>query len=173
MITHDVRLGADVQIPHPELVNLYGCEIGDGSKIAAFVEIQRDVVVGRNVKIEAFAFLPSGVTIEDGVFIGPHVCFVNDHFPRAVGPDGELLDRGEWTVTPTIVRRGASIGAGSTVLCGVSIGEQAMIGAGSVVTHDVHPRGIARGNPARVAGTVREFSNDLVSIRPEQDDEGT
>ena len=170
MITEDVRLGRYVQIPHPELVNLYGCQIGDGTKIAAFVEIQRDVLVGRNVKIEAFAFLPSGVTLEDGVFIGPHVCFINDHFPRAVGPDGELLDRGDWTVTPTVVRRGASIGANSTILCGVSIGEGAMIGAGSVVTHDVHPFGIARGNPARVAGTVRGVRSDLVRVRAESDD---
>lgn len=172
MITDDVRLGRDVQVPHPELVNLYGCEIGDGTKIAAFVEIQKEVVVGRNVKIEAFAFLPSGVTIEDGVFIGPHVCFTNDHFPRAVGPEGELLDRGQWTVTPTVVCQGASIGANCTILCGVTIGEGAMIGAGSVVTHDVHPFGIARGNPARVAGTVRGFSHDLVTVLPETGDEG-
>lgn len=170
MITDDVRLGSDVQIPHPELVNLYGCQIGEGTKIAAFVEIQSEVVVGRNVKIEAFAFLPSGVTIEDGVFIGPHVCFTNDRFPRAVGPDGELLDRGEWTITPTVVRRGASIGAGATILCGVSIGEGAMIGAGSVVTHDVHPHGLARGNPARVAGTAREHSGDLMRVTPERGD---
>ncbi len=172
MITDDVRLGRDVQVAQPELVNLYGCEIGDGTKIAAFVEIQWGVVVGRQVKIEAFAFLPTGVTIEDDVFIGPHVCFINDHFPRAVGSDGKLLQRGEWTVTPTVVRRGASIGAGSTILCGVSIGEGAMIGAGSVVTHDVHPNGIARGNPARVAGTMREAGTDLVSVLPESDDGG-
>lgn len=170
MITDDVRLGKDVQVPHPELVNLYGCQIGEGTKIATFVEIQRDVVVGRNVKIEAFAFLPTGVTIEDGVFIGPHVCFINDHFPRAVGPDEELLDRGDWTITPTVVRRGASIGANSTILCGVTIGEGAMIGAGSVVTHDVRPNGIARGNPARIAGTVTELNGDLLSVRPEKDD---
>lgn len=169
MISEDVRLGANVEIAHPDLVNLYGCEIGEGTTIAAFVEIQREVVVGRNVKIEAFAFLPTGVTIEDGVFIGPHVCFVNHHFPRAVGPDGELLDHGERAVTPTVVRRGASIGAGSTILCGVDIGEEAMIGAGSVVTHGVHPRAIFRGNPARGAGTLREWNSDLVRVRPEED----
>lgn len=172
MITDDVQLGTDVQVPHPELVNLYGCEIGEGTKIAAFVEIQRDVVVGRNVKIEAFAFLPSGVTIEDGAFIGPHVCFTNDYFPRAVGPGGELLERGDWTVTPTVVHRGASIGAGSTILCGVSIGEGALVGAGSMVTHDVRPHAITRGNPARVAGAVRDFGGDLVAVRPETDDDG-
>jgi UDP-2-acetamido-3-amino-2,3-dideoxy-glucuronate N-acetyltransferase len=167
MITDDVRLGSDVQVAQPDLVNLYGCEIGDGTRIAAFVEIQRDVVVGRNVRIEAFAYLPSGVTIEDDVYIGPHVCFTNDHFPRAVGSDGKLVQDGDRAITPTVVRRGASVGAGSTVLCGVSIGERAMIGAGSVVTHDVHPNGIARGNPARVAGTMRELSPHLLSVRPE------
>lgn len=172
MIADDVQLGKDVQVPQPDLVNLYGCEIGDGTKIAAFVEVQRDVVVGRNVKIEAFAFLPTGVTIEDEVFIGPHVCFTNDHFPRAVAPDGKLLEHGDWAITPTVVRRGASIGAGSTILCGVSIGEGAMIGAGSVVTHDVHPNGIARGNPARVAGTMREFNAHLLSVRPENSEPG-
>lgn len=171
MITDDVRLGTDVRIPHPELVNLYGCEIGDGTTIAAFVEIQRDVVVGQNVEIEAFAFLPTGVTIEDGVLIGPHVCFDNDHLPREVASGGDLIDNGQVTVNPTIVGRGARIGAGSTILGGVHIGEGAMIGAGSVVTHDVHPRGISRGNPARDAGTLRELKSDLFAVRPPADDD--
>ncbi|MFZ0215836.1 MAG: acyltransferase [Candidatus Dormiibacterota bacterium] len=170
MIAGDVRLGKDVQIPHPELVNLYGCEVGDGCKIAAFVEIQRGVVIGRNVKIEPFAFLPTGITVEDGVFIGPHVCFTNDFHPRAVDRRGRLLQRDQWTVTQTVVQAGASIGAGATILCGVTIGEGAMIGAGSVITRDVHDHGLARGNPARVAGTVRDLEGGAVSLKPEEVD---
>ena len=150
MITDDVKLGANVSIPHPELVNLYGCTIGEGCKIASFVEIQRGVIIGKNVKIEAFAFICSGVTIEDGAFIGPRVCFTNDKLPRSVGPDGEVLKPGEWTITPTIVRRRASIGAGSTIMCGISIGENALIGAGSVVTADVKPNMLAYGDRARM-----------------------
>src|SRR2546425_7093881 len=121
VIADDVQLGRDVTIHHPELVNLYGCTIGDNCKIASFVEIQRGVVLGRNVKIEAFAFIPTGVTIEDGAFIGPHVCFTNDRYPRAVGADGELLGAGHWEVVPTVVKRGAAIGANATIVCGVTI----------------------------------------------------
>jgi acetyltransferase-like isoleucine patch superfamily enzyme len=156
VIAPDVRLGRDVVIHHPDLVNLYGCEIGDGCTIGAFVEIRREVRVGRNVKIQAFAFLPEGLTIEDGVFIGPHVCFTNDRYPRSVGPDGALLSRDDWTVVPTRVRRLASIGANVTVICGVTIGESALIGAGSVVTSDVPDHAIVTGAPARVVGDVRE-----------------
>ena len=150
MIGPDVRLGANVVIHHPEQVNLYGCNIGDGCKIASFVEIQRGVTIGRNVKIEAFAFIPSGVTIEDGAFVGPHVCFTNDRRPRATGEYGELLEGGDWEVVPTLVGRGASIGANATIVCGVTIGERALVGAGSVVTRDVPPRSLVVGNPARV-----------------------
>ena len=152
MITRDVELGEGVVIPRPDLVNLYGCRIGSGCRIASFVEIQRGVVVGRNVKVEAFAFIPSGVTVEDGAFIGPHACFTNDRFPRAVTEDGRRLDAGEWTLVPTLVRRGASVGANATILCGVTIGEEALVAAGAVVTRDVPPRGLVRGNPARLVG---------------------
>ncbi|HEU5318375.1 MAG TPA: acyltransferase [Chloroflexota bacterium] len=152
MISPNVFLGQNVVIHHPEQVNLYGCRIGDNCKIASFVEIQRGAILGNNVKVEAFAFIPTGVVIEDGAFIGPHVCFTNDRYPAAVGPDGELLTGEEWEVVPTIVRRGAAIGAQSVIVCGVTIGEGALVGAGSVVTRDVPPGALVRGNPARVAG---------------------
>jgi UDP-2-acetamido-3-amino-2,3-dideoxy-glucuronate N-acetyltransferase len=153
VVTPDVRLGKNVSIPHPELVNLYGCTIGDNTKIAAFVEIQRGAALGRNVKVEAFAFIPTGVTIEDGAFIGPHVCFTNDRNPRAVSEAGDLLTAHDWQVIPTVVKRGASIGANATIVCGVTIGENALVGAGSVVTRDVPPNTVVRGTPARVAGS--------------------
>ena len=152
MIAPDVRLGRDVIIPHPELVNLYGCTVGDNCKIAAFVEIQRGVVLGRNVKVEAFAFIPSGVMIEDGAFIGPHVCFTNDRYPRAIDDVGELLAADGWAVASTLVERGASIGANATIVCGVTIGEGALVGAGSTVTRNVPSHTLAVGNPARVVG---------------------
>lgn len=147
-----VRLGEDVVIHHPEHVNLYGCTIGANCKIASFVEIQRDVTIGRNVKVEAFAFIPTGVTIADGAFIGPHVCFTNDRYPAAVNENGELLSGADWSVTPTVVERGASIGANATIVCGVVIGEGALVGAGAVVTRDVPPHSLVVGNPARVVG---------------------
>ena len=124
-----------------DFVNLYGCKIGRDCKIAAFVEIQRDVVIGNRCKIEAYAFIPSGVTIEDDVFVGPHATFTNDLYPRATG---------EWSITPTKVKRGASIGANATVVCGVTIGERAMVGAGAVVTKDVPAGALVVGNPAKV-----------------------
>jgi UDP-2-acetamido-3-amino-2,3-dideoxy-glucuronate N-acetyltransferase len=152
LIEPDVVLGASVIIPHPELVNLYGCTIGDGCKIASFVEIQRGVRLGRNVKVLPFAFIPSGVTVEDGAFIGPHVCFTNDLYPSAVDEDGQLLTETDWEMVPTLVGRRASIGANATILCGVTIGEGAMVAAGSVVTHDVPAGMLVAGVPARVAG---------------------
>jgi len=152
MIAADVSLGEGVVIPHPELVNLYGCTVGDGCKIASFVEIQRGVVLGRNVKVEAFVFIPTGVTVEDDAFIGPHVCFTNDRNPRAVGASGEALQSGEWVVTPTRVERGAAIGANATIVCGVTIGEGALVGAGTTVTRDVPPHMLVVGNPGRVVG---------------------
>lgn len=121
--------------------NIFGCKIGDNCKIAAFVEIQKDVTIGNKCAIEAFVFIPSGLTIEDEVFIGPHVCFTNDLKPRAVNPD--------WKTIPTIVKKGASIGANSTILCGVTIGEKAMVAAGSVVTKDIPPKTLVSGNPAK------------------------
>jgi acetyltransferase-like isoleucine patch superfamily enzyme len=154
LIAPDVELGQNVQIAQPDLVNLYGCRIGDNTKIAAFVEIQRGVTIGRNVKIEAFAFIPTGVTIEDGAFIGPHVCFTNDRFPAATDEHGELLTSEQWTVTPTIVQSGAAIGANATIVCGVTIGPRALVAAGSVVTRDVPADALVRGNPARVVGVA-------------------
>ena len=156
MIASDVRLGQDVTIYHPELVNLYGCEIGDGCKVGTFVEIRKQVRIGPNVKIQAFAFIPEGVTVEEGAFIGPHVCFTNDKYPRAVNPDGSLMGAEDWEIVPTVVRQGASIGANATIMCGVTIGQHAMVGAGAVVTHDVPAYAIVAGVPARVIGDVRE-----------------
>ena len=154
-IAPDVRLGKDVVIFHPDLVNLYGCTIGDECKIATFVEIQRGVTLGRAVKVEAFAFIPTGVTLEDGVFVGPHVCFTNDLYPAAVDSEGRLLGAGgsgDWEVVSTVVEAGASIGANATIVCGVRIGAGALVGAGSVVTRDVPPNTLVVGNPARVVG---------------------
>jgi UDP-2-acetamido-3-amino-2,3-dideoxy-glucuronate N-acetyltransferase len=152
VIAPDVKLGAGVVVHHPELVNLYGCTIGEGSKIASFVEIQKGVVIGRNVKVEAFVFIPTGVTVEDGAFLGPHVCFTNDLYPKAVDDRGGLLGADDWTVVPTLVRRGANIGAGATVVCGVTIGERAMVAAGATVTRDVPAATLVAGTPARVVG---------------------
>ncbi len=152
MIADDVKLGRDVKIYHPELVNLYGCEIGDECIIGAFVEIQHGARVGRRVKIQAFAFIPEGVEVGDGVFIGPHVCFTNDRYPASVSNTGELLKAGEWQLVTTRVEARAAIGANATVLCGLTIGEGAMIGAGAVVTHDVPAGMLVVGNPARIVG---------------------
>ena len=152
VIAPDVRLGHNVVIPHPELVNLYGCTTGDNCKIASFVEIQRGVVLGNNVKVEAFAFIPTGVRIEDGAFIGPHVCFTNDRNPRATGEAGELLAADDWQVVPTLVKRGASIGANATIVCGVTIGENSLVGAGSTITRDVAPNMLVLGSPGRPVG---------------------
>lgn len=157
MIKDDVKLGKDVVIYHPDLVNLYGCEIGEGSKIGAFVEIRKGVKIGRNVKIQAFAFIPEGIVIEDGVFIGPCVCFTNDKYPRAINRDGSLKVPGDWEETPTTVKRGAGIGANATILCGITIGEYAMVAAGAVVTRDVPPHTLVGGVPAKVMGKVRDI----------------
>ena len=148
-IAEDVKSGKNVKIHHPELVNIYGCEIGDDTTIGAFVEIKNDVRIGKRVKIQAHAFIPEGVIIEDEVFIGPHVCFTNDKYPHATTSTGQLKEEKDWVITKTVVQKKASIGANATILCGVTIGEGAMVGAGSVVTHDV-PKGIiVVGNPAK------------------------
>jgi UDP-2-acetamido-3-amino-2,3-dideoxy-glucuronate N-acetyltransferase len=152
VIAPDVELGRGVSIPHPEQVNLFGCTIGDGCKIAAFVEIQRGVRLGRNVKVLPFAFIPSGVTVGDGAFIGPHACFTNDRYPTAVDDQGELLTEAGWQMLPTSVGARASIGANATILCGVTIGEGAMVAAGSVVTRDVPAGVLVAGLPAKVIG---------------------
>ena len=148
LITPDVKRGRDVKIY--AFVNLYGCEIGDESKIGAFVEIQKGVRIGRRVKISSHTFVCEGVTIEDEVFIGHGVMFINDRYPRASTPEGELQTEADWEPVPTIVKKGASIGSNATILCGVTIGEGAIVGAGSVVTKDVPPFTIVAGNPAQV-----------------------
>jgi UDP-2-acetamido-3-amino-2,3-dideoxy-glucuronate N-acetyltransferase len=146
-IAADVKLGKDVRIF--DFVNLYGCEIGDETRIGAFVEIQRGVKVGRRVKVSSHTFICEGVEVEDNVFIGHGVTFINDRYPRAVNALGEPQGSRDWKVVPTIVRCGASIGSGSTILCGVEIGRDAIVGAGSVVTRDVTAGTIVVGNPAR------------------------
>lgn len=150
MITKTVRLGRGVTIAHPNLVNLYGCTIGQNSKIASFVEIRANVTIGKNCKIEPFVFIPEGVVIEDNVFVGPGVMFTNDKYPRATRPDGTLKQKSDWKLTPTLVGKGASIGAGAVILPGVTIGKGAMIGAGAVVTRDVPDNATVVGNPARI-----------------------
>jgi acetyltransferase-like isoleucine patch superfamily enzyme len=146
-IAPDVRLGQNVRVY--AFVNLYGCEVGDDSRIGAFVEIQKGVRIGRRVKISSHTFICEGVTVEDDVFIGHGVMFINDKYPRATA-QGRPQTEADWTCVPTLVRRGASIGSNATILCGLTIGEGAIVGAGSVVTHDVPPFTIAAGNPARV-----------------------
>jgi len=153
-IADDVKLGRDVRIYN--FVNLYGCEIGDESRIGTFVEIQKGAKVGRRVKISSHTFICEGVEIEDHVFVGHGVTFINDRFPRAVTASGELQGDGDWTMVPTIVRRGATIGSGATILCGVEIGENAIVGAGSVVTKSVAAGTIVAGNPARVLRRIEE-----------------
>ena len=151
-IAADVKLGRDVTIY--DFVNLYGCEIGDESKIGTFVEIQKGARIGKRVKISSHTFICEGVTIEDQVFIGHNVTFINDLYPRATTPMGELQSAADWDVVPTIVRKGASIGSGATILCGVEIGEGAIIGAGSVVTKDVAAGMIVAGNPAKEVRSI-------------------
>ena len=148
-IAPDVVLGSGVAIFHPTLVNLYGCRIGSNTKIGTFVEIQKNAVVGERCKISSHTFICEGVTIDDDVFVGHGVMFINDRRPRATA-GGRLQTESDWTVVPTRVRRGASIGSGATILCGVTIGEDAMIGAGAVVTRDVAPGATVAGVPARV-----------------------
>ncbi|MGB9414790.1 MAG: acyltransferase [Acidobacteriaceae bacterium] len=147
-IAADVKLGANVRLS--KFINLYGCAIGDETKIGAFVEIQKNAIVGRRCKISSHTFICEGVTIEDNVFIGHGVTFVNDSYPRATTADGSLQTEADWRVQSTVIRRGASIGSGATILSNISIGENAIVGAGSVVTKDVPANAIVAGNPARV-----------------------
>src|SRR5256885_12709918 len=149
VIAPDVKLGYDVVIHH--FVNLYGCQIGDGSKIGSFVEIQKNARIGSNCKIPSHSFICEGVTIEDEVFIGHGVTFINDKIPHATNPDGTRQASSDWHVVPTIVKRRASIGSGATILCGVTIGEGALVGAGAVVTKDVPAGATIVGNPAAPA----------------------
>jgi acetyltransferase-like isoleucine patch superfamily enzyme len=147
-IAPDVKLGENVRFS--KFINLYGCEISDNTKIGAFVEIQKNARIGKNCKISSHTFICEGVDIEDGVFVGHNVTFINDSYPRAVNPDGQLQSEEDWAVERTLVRKGASIGSGSTILSKVVIGENAIVGAGSVVTKDVPANAIVAGNPARV-----------------------
>jgi len=152
-IRTDVRLGRDVRIPQPDLVNVYGCSIGDETTIGPFVEIQKRSSVGARCKISSHSFICEGVVIEDEVFIGHGVMFTNDTYPRAT-TGGVLQTGNDWKVEPTLVKKGASIGSGATILCNLVIGEDAIIGAGAVVTKDVPPGMIVAGNPARVMRSV-------------------
>jgi acetyltransferase-like isoleucine patch superfamily enzyme len=147
-VAPDVKLGRDVRLY--AFVNLYGCEIGDESKIGTFVEIQKGVRIGRRVKVSSHTFICEGVTIEDEVFIGHGVMFINDRYPRATTETGELQTEADWAVGTTLIKRRASIGSNATILCGVTIGEEAIVGAGSVVTRDVPPGATVAGNPAHI-----------------------
>ena len=151
-IAPDVKLGKGVRLS--KFINLYGCSVGDETKIGAFVEIQKNAHVGRHCKVSSHTFVCEGVTIEDNVFIGHGVTFINDSYPHATTEDGELQTESDWRVETTVVKRGASIGSGATILSKVAIGENSIVGAGSVVTHDVPPNVIVAGNPARVLRSI-------------------
>jgi acetyltransferase-like isoleucine patch superfamily enzyme len=159
-IAPDVKLGKDVRLS--TFINLYGCEVGDETKIGAFVEIQKNASVGRRCKISSHTFICEGVTIGDHVFVGHGVTFINDSYPRATTESGELQTESDWRVEPIVVERGASIGSGATILANVTIGEYAIVGAGSVVTRDVPARTIVAGNPARV---LRRVDTEAVSAQ--------
>jgi UDP-2-acetamido-3-amino-2,3-dideoxy-glucuronate N-acetyltransferase len=167
-ISIDVKMGKNVKLSN--FVNLYGCSIGDHTKIGAFVEIQKNARIGRNCKISSHTFICEGVTIEDNVFVGHNVTFVNDPYPRATNGEELLQSERDWEVEPTLVKKGASIGSGATILSHVTIGENAMVGAGSVVTRDVPAHAIVAGNPARVLRWLEESSgNEERDFRVESD----
>jgi UDP-2-acetamido-3-amino-2,3-dideoxy-glucuronate N-acetyltransferase len=153
-VADDVKLGSNVKLAN--FINLYGCFIDDNTKIGAFVEVQKNASIGKNCKISSHSFICEGVIIEDNVFIGHNVTFVNDSYPRATSPGGDLKSDDDWKVEPTLIRRGASIGSGVTILSKVTIGENAIVGAGSVVTKDVPPNTIVAGNPARMLRKIAE-----------------
>jgi acetyltransferase-like isoleucine patch superfamily enzyme len=153
-IAPDVKLGQDVKLS--KFINLYGCEVGDETKIGAFVEIQKNATVGKRCKISSHTFICEGVTIEDNVFIGHGVMFINDSYPRAIAAGGKLQTEADWKVERTVVKKGASIGSGATILSNLSIGENAIVGAGSVVTKDVPPNSIVVGNPAKVLRYIEQ-----------------
>jgi UDP-2-acetamido-3-amino-2,3-dideoxy-glucuronate N-acetyltransferase len=157
-IAADVKLGRNVKLS--KFINLYGCEVGDESKIGAFVEIQRNATVGKRCKISSHTFICEGVIIEDNVFIGHGVTFINDSYPRATTADGSLQTEADWKVERTVIRKGASIGSGATILSGTTVGENAIVGAGSVVTKDVPANSIVAGNPARVL----RYSNQTLEV---------
>lgn len=160
-IASDVKLGKGVKIY--AFVNLYGCEIGDDTKVGTFVEIQKGAKIGNRVKISSHSFICEGVTIEDEVFVGHGVMFINDKYPRATTKTGQLQTESDWSCTPTLVKRGSSIGSNATIMCGITIGEGAIVGAGSVVTHNVPPGAVVAGNPAhiiRMIETVKETNHE-------------
>ena len=159
-IAPDVKLGEGVKLSR--FINLYGCEVGDHTKIGAFVEVQKNARIGRNCKISSHTFVCEGVTIEDNVFVGHGVMFINDSYPRATTPGGKLQTERDWTVEPTLVREGASIGSGATILANLTIGKNALIGAGSVVTRDVPANAVVAGCPARL---MRYMPNGAVAKR--------
>ena len=154
-IADDVHLGKDIKLS--KFINLYGCSIDDNTKIGPFVEIQKNATIGRSCKIQSHTFICEGVTIEDDVFVGHGVVFINDKYPRSTNPDGQLQTEEDWAVVPTLVKRGASIGSGATILCNITIGENAVVGAGSVVTKDIPANSVVVGNPAKI---IRSIDND-------------
>jgi UDP-2-acetamido-3-amino-2,3-dideoxy-glucuronate N-acetyltransferase len=154
-VKEDVQLGEGAMIFYPDLVNLYGCQIGDGTRVGPFVEIQRGAIIGARCKISSHAFICEGVTVEDEVFIGHGVMFINDLFPQAANEDGSMQTDGDWQLVPTLIKRGASLGSNATILGGVTVGFRALVGAGAVVTHDVPDYAIVVGVPARVIGDIR------------------
>src|ERR1035437_50970 len=157
-IAENVKLGQDVKLS--KFINLYGCEVGDETKIGAFVEVQKNATVGKRCKISSHTFICEGVVIEDNVFIGHGVTFINDSYPRATAADGRLQTEADWKVERTVIHRGASVGSGVTILSNISVGENAIVGAGSVVTKDVPPNSIVAGNPARILRYIKENKED-------------
>jgi acetyltransferase-like isoleucine patch superfamily enzyme len=155
-ISADVKIGKDAVIN--EYVNLYGCEIGDNTKVGTFVEIQKGAIIGRNCKISSHTFICEGVTIEDNVFVGHNVTFINDLFPRATTDDGQLKGEEDWICIPTLIKSGASIGSSATLMCGITVRENAIVGAGSLVTKDVPSDTIVAGNPARIIGKIESHA---------------
>ena len=153
-IAQDVKLGRDVRLS--KFINLYGCEVGDETKIGAFVEIQKNATVGKRCKISSHTFVCEGVTIEDNVFVGHSVTFINDSYPRSTTADGNLQTEADWKVERTVIKKGASIGSGSTILSNITVGENAIVGAGSVVTKDVPPNSIWAGNPAKLLRPINQ-----------------
>lgn len=166
MVKNDVQLGEGVLIFHPDLVNLYGCKLGEGTKIGSFVEIQKGANIGARCKISSHTFICEGVELEDGVFIGHGVMFTNDIYPKAVDAEGKLQTEADWEVIRTRVKTRASIGSNATILCGITIGQDALVGAGAVVTKDVPDYAIVAGVPARIVGDVRtkEQANSAMAI---------
>ncbi len=166
-VAPDVKLGENVKLT--KFINLYGCEIGDNSKIGAFVEIQKNARIGRNCKVSSHTFICEGVIIEDDVFIGHNVTFINDLYPRSTNVGGTLQTEDDWSVGMTLIKKGASIGSSATLLCGITVGENAIVGAGSVVTKDVPPNTVVAGNPARPMRKLakEEATDERTVSRPE------